>query len=232
MNQTELDELVGFLAPNTRIDVQSLALHHILSFTGTPEGRFMLMQNKNLISSIIHLAFMDTKQKQLNKDAFFALINLSSDELTGLKLLRIDTNNNQLLSSLIDYILNENSKFSDVACAVLSNLSRGKSHAQLIFDHISETSLEGLLKIFTLENYNKHSNNLDYLAPFLCNLTQLDSVRKHLYANDYAHLRRLLPYTTYQRSIIRRGGIIGCLKNCAFDYGELSLSFELPTYKP
>jgi hypothetical protein len=226
MNQAELDELCGFVGPNTRIDVQSVALHHILCFTGTAEGRHMLMNNGNLISSIVKLAFLDNRQKQINKDAFFTLINLSADEQTALKLLKIDSNNNLLLKSLIEYVLDENSKFADVACAILSNLSRGKHHSELIIDSIDQQSFHTLLKVFTIENFNKNSNNMDYLAPFICNLTQLESFRKHLYANDFMHLRRLLPYTTYMRSIIRRGGIIGCLKNCTFDFGKF-VSFLL-----
>jgi hypothetical protein len=225
MNQAEVDELCGFLAPNTRIDVQSIALHHILSFTGTPEGRNMIVNSENLINSITKLAFSDNTQKQLNKDAFFTLINLSADEQVASKLLKADGNNNFLLNSLIDYVLNETSKFADVACAILSNLSRGKCHSQLIYDNTNRDAFETLLKVFTIENFNKHGNNMDYLAPFICNLTQLDSFRKHLYSNEFVHLRRLLPYTTYMRSIIRRGGIIGCLKNCTFDFGKKKVSF-------
>lgn len=39
-------------------------------------------------------------------------------------------------------------------------------------------------------------------------------------------LKRLLPYTTYLRSNIRRGGIIGALKNCCFDFGNSNNKIE------
>lgn len=34
-------------------------------------------------------------------------------------------------------------------------------------------------------------------------------------------IQRFLPFTEYQDSLIRRGGIVGTLKNCCFDTGML-----------
>lgn len=33
-------------------------------------------------------------------------------------------------------------------------------------------------------------------------------------------LQRLLPFTQYQASVVRRGGVIGTLRNCCFDHGK------------
>jgi len=138
---------------------------------------------------------------------------------------RNDGTSKNLLRHLLDYIVDEKSPFSDVACALLSNLSRGRRNSELVADEMlkdtrndvdEESFFERLLRVFCTEKFNQ-TNTLDYLAPFICNLTQLESVRQ-LISNSRLILLRLLPYTTYKRSIIRRGGIMGTIKNLCFNY--------------
>lgn len=221
MNQ--LDELVEFVRSHERLDVKTLALHHILSMTGDFESRKMLVAHKHAVDVITQIAFDDTQQKSLNKDAFFCLINLTADEIDAGQIL---IRSGDLVVRLLGYIMTESSRFADTACAILSNLSRGKSNSEKIFEahfkpdaNSNSTSLERLLKVFCTEGFNK-TNKLDYLAPFICNLTQLEQAREIMLANTLI-LQRLLPYTTYERSIIRRGGIVGAIKNCCFNYGKL-----------
>lgn len=221
-----LNELIDFLEANTRLDIKTLALHHVLSLTGSFESRKLLLSNSKCLKYLIQLAFAKEEQKSVNKDAFFSLINLSADEIDAGQMLYQNSN---LVQMLLDYILDNKSPFADTACAVLSNLSRGKKNSQIIFekyftdsnnnsDKSASVSLAKLLQVFCTEKFNE-TNNLDYLAPFICNLTQLESVRNSI-LNDLLIIQRLLPYTTYTRSIIRRGGIIGAIKNCCFNYGN------------
>jgi len=233
-----LEELIGFLRPDTRIDVKSLALHHILSMTGTVDSKKLLIKNGKVISDLILLAFRKNEQKAINKDSIFSLINLCTDENDALKIME---KNPILVPMLIDSILDENCAYADALCAILSNLSRGKKNCEIIFEkyflenknstnndsnnnckndekRTSNEKFEKLLKVFCTENFNK-TNDLNYLAPFLCNLTQLESVR-NLILGDVSLIQRLLPYTTYKKSDIRRGGILGCIKNCCFNYGK------------
>jgi hypothetical protein len=223
-----LNELVQFLQPSTRLDVKSLALHTVLSMTGNFESRLLLLNHQKLITSVIELAFSEVEQKSVNKDAFFTFINLSADELDSKVLI---DKHPDLVKRLVDYVLNEKSKFADTACAILSNLSRGKRNSEIIFNKYfleekneqnnndsvkNYVNFEKLLKVFCTENFNQ-SNKLDYLAPFICNLTQIETVRNTI-LGDKLIIQRLLPYTTYERSTLRRGGIIGTIKNCCFNY--------------
>lgn len=227
-----LDELVGFVKSNERLDVKSLALHHILSLTGDFESRKLLIRHVDAVDVLTKLAFDETEQKSINKDAFLCLINLSADELDANALLKT---RDYLLTRLLNYIVDESSRFADTACAVLSNLSRGKANSELIFNNYfkpaqesSRNNFEKVLQVFCTENFNK-LNRLDYLAPFICNLTQLEEVQKWI-LSDSVILQRLLPYTTYKRSIVRRGGIIGALKNCCFNYGNYHKCFKLISF--
>ena len=122
MNSAEINELNQFLSPDTRLDVKSLALHYVLSLTGTIEGRELIISNDNIINSVVKLAFGEDEQKSIIKDSFFTLINLSSNENDSFQIL---IKNKILINKLLDYVLNCDSKFADVACGVLSNLSRG-----------------------------------------------------------------------------------------------------------
>jgi hypothetical protein len=233
-----LNELVDFLKPETRLDVKTLALHHVLSMTGNFESRKLLLSHPKAISYVIILAFKKDEQKSIAKDAFFTLINLSADEIDAGVLIQ---KNPALVRLLIDYIMDADSKFADTACAVLSNMSRGRRNSEAIFvkyfepasnDSNNNTTseekpttpvkstinLDKLLQVFCTEDFNK-TNNLDYLAPFICNLTQLESVRSSI-LNDSLLMMRLLPFTTYKRSMIRRGGIMGSIKNLCFNYGD------------
>ncbi len=48
-------------------------------------------------------------------------------------------------------------------------------------------------------------------------MTQLEDIRQLILKNDLI-LLRLLPFISYSKSMIRRGGIIGAVKNLCFDY--------------
>lgn len=237
----ELNELADFLLPGTRLDVKTLALHHILSMTGSFESRQLLLAHSKLLKNIITLGFKADEQDATNKDALLTLVNLAADEFNAKSLImKCPT----LVENLIDYICKEESKYGDAACAVLSNLSRDSNNCRKIASYfnlsdannnkredyvkVGKITLEGLLKVFCTENFNE-SNTLNYLAPFICNLTQIEDVRNKIVKENII-LLRLLPYTTYEKSIIRRGGIIGAIKNCCFNYDlhkDLLLSPEI-----
>ena len=51
----------------------------------------------------------------------------------------------------------------------------------------------------------------------MSNLSQLLDAREELLANCCSLLSRLLPFTEYLGSTVRRGGAIGSIRNCCFD---------------
>ena len=81
-----------------------------------------------------------------------------------------------------------------------------------------------LIQVFCRENYNKFAK-LHYLGPLLSNLTQIKDARLALLDKEHYVIQRLLPYTEYADSLVRRGGIVGALKNCCFETGETNASF-------
>lgn len=218
MQLNELDEFCEFLKPETRLDVKSLAIHHILSLTGDKQGCKLIIDHIQIVNLLLQIAFNPKEQKSVVKDALLTFINLASDDLLGLMLLK---KHPDIVDRLFEYIFDENSKFSDPVCALLANISRSKDNSQIIYQKMLETekySIAKLVQLFCIED-DKRLNKLDHLASLICNLTQVDAVRRHILEENSLLFKKLLPYTTYERSITRRGGILGMIKNCCFYFG-------------
>ncbi|XP_061544788.1 protein HGH1 homolog isoform X2 [Phycodurus eques] len=99
---------------------------------------------------------------------------------------------------------------------VLINLSADETLHQVFQE---EMGLAQLVDILCTEGYNPHAN-MHYLAPLLSNLTQLPDARRFLMDKDRCAVQRLLPFTQFEASALRRGGVVGVLRNCCFDHAN------------
>lgn len=150
------------------------------------------------------------------KDAALCLINLSSNEDCVGKLLDLEISVIEILSP---FILDPDSQIADPCCMILSNLTRPIQYTDKIIDHIekSKYTFEDYINVFTKPNYNKKGSGMHYLAPFFSNLTQSVRVRGYITDKNKNLLLKLLPFVSYKESIIRRGGVVGAVRNCCFD---------------
>lgn len=82
---------------------------------------------------------------------------------------------------------------------------------------IDENILDRLVSTFTAIDFNKQKQNLHYLASLFSNLSQTSKFRSMIATSTTRLLPRLLPFISHETSIIRRGGIVGLLKNICFD---------------
>lgn len=154
--------------------------------------------------------------------AFKALINLTAD--AGISKQIVDLAVFPRFGQfLIGYVLNRDSLRADNVCQLLSNLTRETecAHAvlMLIIEHTDEMGMEKMVHALCMVNYNKCKQQLHYLATLLCNLTQIATARKFILDKSKCVVQRLLPFTTYKQSLIRRGGVVGILHNCCFETG-------------
>uniref|UniRef100_A0A1A9ZP45 Protein HGH1 homolog n=1 Tax=Glossina pallidipes TaxID=7398 RepID=A0A1A9ZP45_GLOPL len=242
-----LTELVQFMQPSQRLDLKKIALTHVLGLTGTEEGKCAILSVDDLLTALFHLTADESLA--LAKDAVLALINLTADESGAIKvyntsremqpvtmysLFHIQLVRNfvllqayELIATAISHIINENSNLADPWSMVLSNLTREESIAYGTLDILDENPalMTQLIKAFTKLQYNKNKAKLDYLGPIFCNLTQTHRGRELLCRSKCNLLDKILPFSTYEESIIRRGGVIGILKNICFDplYHEIIL---------
>jgi hypothetical protein len=82
---------------------------------------------------------------------------------------------------------------------------------------IDSEILDRLVTAFTAINFNKKQQNLHYLAAIFSNLSQTSKFRELISTSTTRLLNRLLPFISHESSMIRRGGIVGLLKNICFD---------------
>ena len=62
---------------------------------------------------------------------------------------------------------------------------------------------------------------MHYLSPFISNLSQVADARKQLVDKDNpVIISKLLAFVEYKASHVRRGGVIGTLRNCCFDTSD------------
>ncbi|XP_026163883.1 protein HGH1 homolog [Mastacembelus armatus] len=212
LSESEAAELLSFLSPSTRPDVKAGATEFILGLSGHRDGcRYLHSKPELLVATFV---LTSDPSVAIVKDCYHIFINLSADEtlhqvlLTDVKVLPV------LLKNLVDpeYL------FSDQICTILSNLTRHEKTCKMVFKVLQEeVGLAQLVEIFCTDGYNK-SAKLHYLGPLLSNLTQLPEARNYMMDKERCVVQRLLPFTQYQASAVRRGGVIGTLRNCCFDY--------------
>ncbi|XP_029008004.1 protein HGH1 homolog isoform X2 [Betta splendens] len=212
LSDSEAAELLSFLTPSTRPDVKGQATEYLLGLSGHRDGCRFLRSKPDLLAALF--ALTSDPSIAVVKDSYHIFINLSADEtlhqvlLTDVKILPV------LLKSLMDpeYL------FSDQICTILSNMTRHEKTCKSVFKELQEDiGLAKLVEIFCTEGYNKKAK-LHYLGPLLSNLTQLPEARNYILDKDRCVVQRLLPFTQYEASAVRRGGVIGTLRNCCFDY--------------
>ncbi|XP_051269926.1 protein HGH1 homolog [Dicentrarchus labrax] len=214
LSDSEAAELLSFLTPSTRPDVKNQAIEYILGLSGHRDGCRFLRSKPDLLAALF--ALTSDHSVAIVKDCYHILINLSADE-TLHQVLVADV---KVLPVLLKNLLDPEYLFSDQICTILSNLTRHEKTCKTVLKVLLEgVGLAQLVEVFCTEGYNKKAK-LHYLGPLLSNLTQLPEARNYMVDKDRCVIQRLLPFTQYQASTVRRGGVIGTLRNCCFDYAH------------
>uniref|UniRef100_A0A665VEB3 Protein HGH1 homolog n=1 Tax=Echeneis naucrates TaxID=173247 RepID=A0A665VEB3_ECHNA len=212
LSDSEAAELLSFLTPGTRPDVKGQATEYFLGLSGHRDGCRFLQTKPDLLAALF--ALTSDPSVAVVKDCYHIFINLSADE-TLHQTLVADV---KVLPVLLKNLLDPDYLFSDQICTILSNLSRYEKTCKTVFKVLQEeVGLAQLVEIFCTEGYNKKAK-LHYLGPLLSNLTQLPEARNYMMDKDRCVVQRLLPFTQYEASAVRRGGVVGTLRNCCFDH--------------
>jgi len=213
----ELEELAQFLNVEQRFDVKMVALQHIVGLTGSKEGISSISEADSLHAGLLRL--LQDKDNNICVEAGMALINLSSDPSIAKSFLQSNQMTN-LVKVLYDCIHDEECKVADSAAMILSNLTRDRVSCDKVYENLDDNKIpiERLVFILCQEGYNKQGNNLRYLAPVLANLSQLPAARKQILDKEKCVFQRLLSFTQYKDSNVKKGGAIGVIRNCSFEH--------------
>ncbi|XP_041633866.1 protein HGH1 homolog [Cheilinus undulatus] len=212
LSDSEAAELLSFLSPATRPDIKGQATEYFLGLSAHSDGCRFFRSKADLLKALF--ALTSDPSIAVVKDCYHIFINLSADE-TLHQVLLAEVN---VLPVLLKNLRDPECTFSDQISTILTNLSRHEKTCKTVFKVLQEdTGLAQLVEIFCTEGYNKKAK-LHYLGPLLSNLTQLPETRNYIMDRDRCVVQRLLPFTQYQASAVRRGGVIGTLRNCCFDH--------------
>ena len=210
-------EIVPFLVPTARVDLRAIAVNYFLGLTGSESGRRYLADNTDHIQLLISI--IDDDQADIAKDAFLAIVNLAAESDIACRIMKLSAAE-KLLDRLLMAALYEGRVEPNVACMALSNLSRSESSASLIAEYITKEHEPNVdVKRIVEKLCQTDLEGVDYLAPFLSNLTQVAYIRKILLDHDKVVFQRILPLISYKKSVTRRGGIVATVRNCCFDTG-------------
>ncbi|KAH0553279.1 protein HGH1 homolog [Cotesia glomerata] len=224
-----LKELVEYLNFDARLDLQAVAVQNILGLTNTEKGREMLLSCPEILRQFILLCQVDSKRLAVAKDAARALINISGDEAGAKALLLISEASkcelnqrptDNLIRVCFSFILDKDNSLADQCCMILSNLTRPAALVDRIVSLIEKADCKWDKIVYAFayaDKYNTKGAKLHYLGPTLSNLSQSPIVRSRLMDRDLLIIHKLLPFVEYKDSLVRRGGIVGTLKNCCFD---------------
>ena len=217
---SELEELLSFLSVDARLDIKCTAVEYVLGLTGSQDGKEWIKSNKGVLKSLLDL--LADQNEIISKDAHLAIVNLSADK----GILECLVN---YMPQLLCYLKQPQWTHADKLCTILSNMSRSSKGAGLLFkvlmdaeesEGAKQTTFHQLVDIFDQwQSYNKHAN-FHYLASVFLNLSQVKEARQLFLDHSKCILPKLLPYTQFPDSHIRRGGIVGLVRNICFEVGK------------
>ncbi|KAL0102849.1 hypothetical protein PUN28_018266 [Cardiocondyla obscurior] len=232
-----LKEISKYLSPDTRFDLRLCALNHVLHVTANADGRELLLKLPEMLKQLV--TFVQDSSAPISKCAAQALVNITGDEAGTSAILIISESSNatentdeqnvndlpgqgfsrNLIKICMRIIMDKSSTLADLCCMILSNMTRPFHLVDRVIMIIEQSgySWDEIVAAFTAKQYNTTGNKLHYLGPVFSNLSQSPHVRRYLMDRDRCVIQRLLPFTEYPESLIRRGGVVGTLKNCTFD---------------
>ncbi|XP_028044886.2 protein HGH1 homolog isoform X2 [Monomorium pharaonis] len=229
-----LQEISKYLSPNNRFDLRLCALNQVLHVTATTDGRELLLKLPETLKQLVIL--VQDSCAPISKCAAQTLVNITGDESGTNAMLIISESSNSteknksavltaqepnqnLIKVCLSSIMDKSSTLADLCCMILSNMTRPFHLVDRVITLIEQTgySWDEIVAAFTAKQYNTTGDKLHYLGPVFSNLSQSPHVRRYLMDRDRCVIQRLLPFTEYSASLIRRGGVIGTLKNCTFD---------------
>ncbi|XP_038053662.1 protein HGH1 homolog [Patiria miniata] len=224
-----LDEFVDFLSVSARPDLKATAMQQVMGMTSSGDGTQLLLSHAKLLAALVDLT-QDPNEK-ISADAYKSIINLAAEfESNEDENLNNLISNKKLLSVLLKTVVEKSSCNADNACKVLSNLTRIPFGCRNVMECLGETDfpvdLVKLVEAFCAKRYNEKGASLDYLGMVLSNLTQMPEGREFVLDKERCVVQRLLPYTQYEGSTVRRMGAVAALRNCCFetDYHDWLLS--------
>lgn len=213
-----LKEVIPFLKWHSPYDYKKEVLDHILGITGTSEGLICITKNVNLMKSLGQLV-IDDRVRDIKTKALQILVNSTTTPLTG------DVAKDMLRTELLEVVLSlmiiKEFPAANYCAMLLANLTSASNGCETVFNLISKnnnSSMEILLNIFCDVKYNENCD-LEHVGSLLANLTLLKEARLQLLNQQNMLIKKVLPFTQFMESTVRRYSAAAIIKNCLFETG-------------
>ena len=113
-----IEELIGFLAPGTRMDVRAQALDYVKGLTAG-EDKSLFREHPALVSNVVGLAGDASAMPVVRNDAFVGLTNLAVDKAFAMQIMHAG-----VLPAAVSFVTLPDNEFADSAAMLLANMTR------------------------------------------------------------------------------------------------------------
>lgn len=175
-----------------------------IGISGNQEGIDLILDQQELVSLLITL--LDDSNRDIVATAINILVNVSGDG-------RLKANESLVKAAIKEVLGRERGNGHEAFCMLLSNLTRSKADAETVADIFENLGIS----IESIADIISKNKEYEYLSTMLMNLSQVSKVRKQIMDKQKQIIQRLLPFTEYQESHVKRSAIVGNLiLNCTF----------------
>ena len=207
----EITQLASFLKKDARVDLKISALTYILGLTGSSDGLDCIYAHKEILLPAL-LELTEDGLDAIANDSYLALVNIAANLRLARELVLL-----HVIPKLLTLLLDP--KCTDHVSMILSNLTRSSEGSKAVLDVLqsnnSNVQLHQLVGLFCTNRTTK----FHYMATVFSNISQLPSGRGLFLNPEQCVLQRLLPFMSFQDSLVRRGGIVGLVRNLCFETG-------------
>lgn len=213
-----IDELKQFLRPETPAIVKGPAVCYLLGLTATEDGLAVFRRNEDLVKALCDLVEHDSNSTVVGK-SMETVLNLSSHaDFASLISAEADFVRRVLIAESLDATRPHVAR----ACATIANITQTPESAAKLWP-LLEPSADDLLDAFCRRNETTSSSgdvdtSQDHIAFIFANVTALNEARAWFTDSTQQRLEKLLPFVSLpSTSLTRKHGVVGTIRNCAFD---------------
>jgi len=213
-----LQEILPFLKWHSPFEYKNQVLEHLLGMTGTSDGVSQLSKHLEVNKTLIQLVLED-RSRDIKENALKILVNLTTLSLT--KPILLELTKKEYIDALLTMILDKTFVAANYSAMLLSHLTKESDDCQLVFALMNQNnnfSMKAMLDAFCDLKYNENCE-LHHIGSVVANLTLLKEARLMLLDKEGDIIQRLLPFTQFEQSTVRRYAVAAIIKNCLFETG-------------
>ncbi|KAL3682274.1 hypothetical protein R1sor_000296 [Riccia sorocarpa] len=213
---SDLEDLVGFLAsPSSQL--KKAAVDIVQGLTGSEDGiRVLTSKSSQFLPPLLNLL---ADPQEIAQPAAEALVNLSQENSSVDDFLKAGA-----VEKVMELVGKQGCGINRLLVMLLVNLTQIESGAERLLqegdEKLAGLHVSRLVRFFSRSSGDKKGEDaFEHVAAILVNLSRLKFGRKLILDQSRGLLKQILPQID-SRSLIRRQGVAGTVRNCCFEAEE------------